>query len=599
VIFFDIETDGLLEELTKLHCIVLYDDATNTSLVYDPEHPENLTPILTKLSEAEAICAHYGIAFDVPALKKLFPWWSPKGKVVDTVIMGRLCYPDIKATDYGLWRKGILPGNLIGSHKLKAWGYRIGEYKGTFGETSDWSTWTPEMTTYCKQDVVVLAKLYKYLMENGKPSNESLNIELQVASIIFQQTINGVPFDIKKAEALYLTLKQRQEEVLKELQATFPPFYSKVKEFTPKADNKRFGYRAGCPMTKIERNEFNPASRHHIAHVLMKHKKWKPLEYTDNSGEPKIDETILAALPWPEAKLIAEYLMLDKRVGQLGNGKEAWMRWFNPKDGKIHGDVNTLGCVTGRMSHSKPNLGQVPASYSPYGIECRELFYAPPGYVMVGCDASGLEARNLGHYMAWYDDGAYAKVIVEGRKEDGTEIHSVNMRALGIASRDDAKTWFYAFMYGAGDGKLGAILGKGPLEGKRGKKRFLTALPALGKLTDAVKAAAKRGYLIGLDGRRLPVRSEHAALNTLLQSAGAVVMKKALCICYGRLIASGVEFYFVLNIHDEFQILTPIASARFVGETARQSIIDAGVFFDFKCPLDGEYKIGQNWAETH
>lgn len=482
---------------------------------------------------------------------------------------------------------------------MEAYGFRLGVLKGNFSKQTDWLEWSPEMSDYCEQDVVVTTKLYMKLLEKNY-SQEAIDLEHQVATIISQQEVNGVLFDVEAAKELYATLLKKREALRVELQNKFRPFYKKKgKEFTPKCNNKSSGYVAGCPMTKIELVEFNPASNQHIARVLKKIYDWGPTVFTEKSGDAKIDEEILQALPYHECRLLAEYQLLEKRLGMIAEGKQAWLKCVK-STGRIHGAVNTNGAVTGRMTHFSPNLAQVPASYSPYGKECRSLFIVPQGCKMVGCDASGIEARALGHYMAVYDGGVYADAAANGDKDKGTDVHSLNRDALGITSRDTAKTWFYAYLYGAGDEKLGSILSKGKDAGKKSRDKFLTALPSLKKLSDEVKKKVKQqGYLVGLDGRILSIRSDHSALNTLLQSAGAIIMKKALVFCDEELQKANLDYKFVLNVHDEFQIEVPEEQVEQVGAIAREAIIKSGEHFKLRCPMDGEFKIGNTWKETH
>jgi DNA polymerase-1 len=331
-----------------------------------------------------------------------------------------------------------------------------------------------------------------------------------------------------------------------------------------------------------------------------------------------VNEEGLKTIVHPEAKSLIRFLMVEKRLGQLAEGKEALLK--HVRAGKIHGSVNTMGAVTGRMTHSSPNISQTPACYSPYGTEFRALFSAIHGWVLVGCDADALELRDLAHFMALYDGGAYTRTVLEGDKKKGTDMHSVNARALGLdptkalrevlTGRDVAKTWFYAFIYGAGDEKLGMIITgvrnpkKNRTIGKAARASFMKNLPAMGKLINAVKATAKKnGFLKGLDGRRLHCRSEHAALNTLLQSAGAVAMKKALVILDANLQAAGlkpgVDYEFVANAHDEWQIECRPEVAEQIGGLAVGAIRSAGEHFGFRCPLDGQFKVGRTWADTH
>src|SRR5690606_12207499 len=248
-------------------------------------------------------------------------------------------------------------------------------------------------------------------------------------------------------------------------------------------------------------------------------KGWKPTELTP-SGKPKVDETILEALPYPEAKELSRYMLIQKRIGQLAEGDNAWLKKVD-RDGRIHGSIITNGAVTGRATHSNPNIAQVPKVGTEYGEECRGLFTARPGKtVLLGCDVSGLELRMLGHFMARHDNGEYGREVVEG------DMHTVNMNAAGLSDRNQAKTMIYGFLYGAGDSKLGSIIGRGRKAGAEMKRRLFKKVPALKQLVEGVQGAATRGHLVGLDGRLLHIRSPHAALNTLLQSAGALICKQ-------------------------------------------------------------------------
>jgi len=284
-------------------------------------------------------------------------------------------------------------------------------------------------------------------------------------------------------------------------------------------------------------------------------------------------------------------MMLGKRIAQI----ESWLEVVGA-DGRVHGRVITNGAVTGRMTHMKPNMAQIPNSGSPYGPECRQCWTVEEGNVLVGCDASGLELRMLAHYMK--DDG-YVRTVTEGSSKDGTDVHTVNQHAAGLPTRDSAKTFIYAFLYGAGASKIGSIVGGSAKEGQRLIDRFMAGTPALKRLRDKVAVYAAKGFVPGLDGRKIWVRSEHAALNSLLQGAGAIVMKKALVLLDRRIKELGVNAKFVANVHDEWQIECPEVYADVVGKVAVQSIIDAGLAYNLRCPLDGEYKVGRNWRETH
>jgi DNA polymerase I-like protein with 3'-5' exonuclease and polymerase domains len=488
------------------------------------------------LEEADCIVAHNIFDFDYPAIKKIFPLFNPK-KMIDTMVLARLVYPDVKGLDFAMRRKGLLPDEffkkgLAGTHKLEAYGYRFRERKGTFYETTDWQEWSPEMSDYCEQDVTVLIKLFEKVMSKN-PSPEAMRIEMKTQEIICRQHYHGIRFNIKEAEKLYLKILNERETLRKELTTLFPPFYKAGLKFIPKRDCRKrggewVGYVAGAECQKIKLAEFNPASNQHIYKMLMKKYNWKPVDFTP-TGEPKVTDEILESLEYPEAKPLARFLMLNKRCSQIAEGRQAWLKKVDEETSLIHGAINTMGAITRRMSHFNPNLAQVPAVYSPYGPECRGLFSpVKSGWVQVGIDADGLEACCQAHYLAPYDGGKFIRTILEGDKKKGTDLHSLNSKTLSL-TRDDAKTWYYAWLYGAGNKKLGAIAKKSSTYGAKMKGMFLAANPAMKQLIEDVQNKAKeKGYLLSLDKHPIKVRSLHSALNTLFQSAGAIVMKKAL-----------------------------------------------------------------------
>jgi DNA polymerase I-like protein with 3'-5' exonuclease and polymerase domains len=584
---------------------MIYDSETWKYERYDPANlPVSVG--IDRLQQADCICGHSVIDFDIPAIQKLYPDFEPQGQVIDTKVLSRLIWPNVRDLDFGAYQKGRLPQafmsyRLAGTHKLEAWGFRLHVYKGDFGKTTDWQKWTPAMSDYCEQDVAVTIRLYEKI-ESREYSKEASEIEHGVEKVLSRQHRNGICFKKEEGEKLYLDLLDIRERLREELTTLFPPFYKKGKEFTPKRDNSRLHYTEGATMTKIQLTDFNPASNQHIYMMLMKKYGWEPIELTPKSGEPKIDDDILGSLEYPEAKQLSKFLMLNKRIAQLAEGNQAWLKAVT-EEGKIHGSVNTMGAVTRRMAHFNPNLAQIPAVYSPYGKECRALFGPRPGWKQVGIDADGLEMACLGHFMAPFDNGEFIKVFKEGDKKQGTDRHSINAGILDL-SRDDAKTWFYAYIYGAGNGKLGAIAGKSTGYGKKLRTKFETGLPALGKLVEAVKSKARsHGYLLSLDKHPIPVRSLHSALNTLCQSAGAIIMKKALLILDRSLqdqdIMPGVDYEFLVNVHDEWQIECEPSLAETIGKLGCEAITKAGEHFNFRCPLTGSYDVGNNWAETH
>ena len=599
-IIFDLETDGLLPDVSKVHCMAMTVEGAKAAQVFANEDGYDcLEQGLEIMSRAEGLIGHNIIGYDLPVLNKVLGWKPSKHtEISDTLVVSRLAYSHMMTVDA---KKKYIPTKLYGSHSLKAWGYRLGMAKGDFNhETTDWSKFTDEMAGYCANDVALTSILFDHLRET-ECSDESIKLEHEFARIIQRQVENGFAFDVKKGQELYVSLLKRQEELGNGLRNSYGSWFVSEGEATPKVSNRKRGTSTGSTYTKIKRVDFNPNSRDHISRCLQQ-KGWKPGEFTPN-GKPKIDEAVLGGLQLPHCKELKEHFLISKRISQLAEGDNAWLKL--EKDGRIFGIVNTNGAITGRCTHSFPNVSQVPAGYSPFGKECRELFKASGNQVLVGCDADGLELRALAGYLTRYDNGRYVTAAVEGSSKKGTDIHSLHQKLLGLQSRDTAKTFFYAFIYGAGNEKLGKILGTTITGGKKARMKLLDGVDGLLKLTEAVKQAyRRRGHLIGLDGRRLYVRSEHSALNTLLQSAGAVLMKKALVLLDERLqflgLDPGDDYEFVANIHDEFQIECKERYAkRFIGPQAERAITRAGEYYEFGCPLSGTFKIGRNWAETH
>jgi DNA polymerase I len=573
---FDIETDGLLDDVTQIHCIVLKDINTNEMLLLRKEDA------LNKLSKAELIVGHNIIKFDIPVIKKLYPAFDFKGKIFDTLVATRLLFPDVKEKDF---QRKDFPRDCIGRHSLKAWGNRIGNYKAEFD--TDWKNYTPEMLEYCQQDVEVTYNLYK-MIEDIKYSQQAMDLEHSVAQLIYKQEVYGFSFNTDEAKKLYSKLNSRRLELENKLQEIFPPKIERT-PFVPKVNNKAKGYVKGEIYYKEKTVVFNPSSRQHIADRLIKMYNWKPTIYTDD-GKPKLDETILESLSYPPAQILCEHFLLDKRIAQLATGAQAWLK--HEKNDRIHGTCNTNSTVTARATHSYPNMAQIPSVSVPYGKECRKLFTVPIGKKLVGIDVSGLEVRMLAHYMAKYDNGNYAKVVLDG------DIHTETQTLAGLDNRDLAKRFYYCFLYGGGVKKIAEVTNKTVAEASKIKKRFLNNLPALNRLIENVQQASERGYLIGLDKRQVKVRSAHAALNTLLQSSGALVCKRWL-VEFDKVIKKIPEAQQVVWVHDEIQVECFEKNAEEVGQLAIKAIKDTGEYFNIRLPLTGEYKIGDNWSETH
>lgn len=597
-LLFDIETDGLLDELTTIHCAVFKNVETNE--VHRVVGLADILEDLRGLPKDVLLVAHNALGFDLPAIQKFLPEFNPK--ILDTLVCSRVIWSDLKERDFRMAdKKGpeYLNG-LRGSHSLKAWGQRLGILKGDFGETTDWKQFTPEMLEYCTQDVEVLHALFNLIQSKGYAPG-CLQLEHDFKRAMVQMERRGFTFNKTLGVELYAKLSAKRQALREELLKMHPGWYTDLKtpaywvdengnQYPTKGAGQKAKARGLTPgPPKQKHTEFNPGSRDHIARVFREKYSWEPKAFT-NEGKPQVDEKILKGLVYPEAKILSEFLELEKHIGQLAEGNQAWLKQVQD-DGRIHGEINTNGAVTGRCTHSKPNMAQVPAER-----DYRCLFQASPGMTLVGCDASGLELRCLAHYMAEYDNGAYAQELLHG------DIHTANQKAAGLPTRDNAKTFIYGFLYGAGDAKIGSIIGGSARRGKELRESFLSKLPALKKLTDRVKRQAKTGTLVGLDGRTLPVRSEHSALNTLLQSAGAVIVKKATVLFLEeaqRCSFGPADFGIVAHIHDEIQIESRPGIASEIGRIAAASMARAGDLLGLRCPIAGEYKIGPSWAETH
>jgi len=566
-----LDIESTLDHQT-IHLVVTKDIDTGDIKVW--KNPSGLNDYLSK---ATRLIAHHGIGFDFYHLNRL---WNTKiglKKTYDTLVASRLLEPT-KESGHSLESYG----KQLGIQKIDypaVWSWLMGRREEYPGECYDKPV-ENLLESYCIRDVEVLEKTYKFLtkeLEAKQFSEESIELEHQVAAIIAQQERNGFKLDTIHATCLLTDLKTKMAGIYEEMQERWPPVtLERVSEKTGKR-------------LKDEIVTFNPGSRKQIGEKLQE-LGWKPKKFTE-TGQPIVDEVVLMDVDLPEAKTIAQYLLLQKRIAQV----ESWLEAMG-SDGRVHGRVITNGAVTGRMTHSKPNMAQIPNAGSLYGPECRQCWTVENGNVLVGCDASGLELRMLAHYMK---DENYVRTVTEGSSKDGTDVHTVNQRAAGLATRDNAKTFIYAFLYGAGDAKIGSIVGGSARDGAVLKDKFLKQTPALARLLSTVSRYAAKGWVPGLDGRKIWVRSEHAALNSLLQGAGAIVMKKALVLFNDKIKANKWPVKMVANVHDEFQFEVPEKLAEVTGQAAKQSIVEAGVFFKLRCPLDGEYKYGRNWRETH
>lgn len=609
---FDIESNGLLDTVSRIWCIVIKDLDTGAVDRYnDQPIPRNIagniSEAVDRLCAASILVAHNGLDYDYRAILKVLGVDLGRHKIVDTMLLGRLINPE-----------------RSGGHSLESYGEEFGLPKG---DHSDFSQWSIEMEDYCVNDVEITYRCAQKFLRITADWGRSAELEHACAWVVLQQRDNGFGLDERAATELAATYLDEMNGLEAELRKAFPPIYVADKEFTPKKDLARMGYVGGARFTKIKIQEFNPGSGPQIEMRFRRKYGWKPRKFTDQ-GAAATDESVLKGLPYPEAAILARFARLDKQWGQIAAPKKkngtggGWLQ--HCVNGRVHGYVNTNGAVTGRMTHSKPNSANIDKE-----PKMRALWIPRIGWVLVGCDAEGLELRALGHYLAPYDGGAYARAVVEGKKEDGTDAHSLTKKIAGLYSRDSAKTLIYAMIYGAGDPKVGSIIvadareaGKYTAEDSphlfhKGKKKtnaqlgrevrakIETGITGLGQLKKAILSKVKRdGWIRGIDGRKLRIRSEHSALNTALQSCGGIAMKVALVILYDDLTAAGyvhgVDYAFCANVHDEWQIETPTHDmAEIVGKAAADAIRKAGESLNLRVPLAGAYAIGQNWSETH
>ena len=577
---FDIETDGL--QPTKIYCMSALDVDTKEQLNFPQSKIEEGVQLL---ESSDKLIGHNIIGFDIPAIKRLYGVDLMSKKIIDTLVLSRLFNP------------------IRASHGLKAWGNTLQFPKIEF---NDYSRYSDEMMKYCSQDVFVNYKVYEALKTESKGfTSESVNLEIETYKIITKQKDFGFTLNGRAVQELLAHFKIELAKAEEEVHRTFKP---KVIERSLKAQHTKGGIlsklgvdregnnarltkeeytilsKGANNVVRITEEPFNLGSRQQIGEYLQEF-GWKPKHFTP-TGQPKIDETVLSKVKdIPEAAIIARYLMLQKRIAQV----KSWLSFL--RRDRVHGSVISNGTITGRMAHRDPNLAQVPSVTSPYGKECSACWTVPRGYKLVGVDASGLELRMLAHYL---NDKEFINEILNG------DIHTANQARAGLESRTQAKTFIYAFLYGAGDAKIGSVVGGNKRTGRRIKQSFLDNFPTLKSLRHRItREAEENEYIKALDGRKIFIRSSHAALNSLLQGAGAIVMKRGLIILDEMLQENVVDAHVVANVHDEWQIETWHEDVDRLGQLAVNAIRQAGDYYKLNCPLDAEYKVGENWSETH
>ena len=595
----DLETDNLYDKVTKIHCLVLYDVQRKQTFTYGPD---DIASGLEHLARAHVLIGHNILFYDLPVIRKLYPFYTFRAaRVIDTLICTRLIWPKEKLYELDEEQYTEVPKGLRGSASLKAWGYRLADYKIDF---KDFSEYSEAMAEYCRQDVAVTTKLFEKVQKQNYPE-PALKLEHDFAGCIEAQVRTGFPFDVDAALDLVDNLRAKETELQAHLKEIFPPIEHK-EVFVPKVNNKTRGYVKGVPFEKVRLEEFNPGSRPQIVQRLQQKYGWEPSKSTQK-GNPVLDDDVLEQLPYPEAKPLAEYMLIEKRLGQIADGKNAWLKLVNNDTGCVHGDVITNGCITGRCSHRNPNMAQVPAAYSPYGKECRSLFHAPDGWELIGVDAKALELRCLAGYLAYWDNGEYARVVTD----ESIDIHVYNQERFGVATRDISKRLLYAVAYGAGALKAGTVIDPNEKNeivlrklGSTAINSFMDGVPALRKLKEHLaKTLQQNNWLRGLDKRILYCRSDFKALNVLLQSAGALIMKQVVINIHTDMdelgYVHGVDWQQAAMIHDEVQLACKPELTDTLRSVALDAFPKAQHFFNFRCPIDGDAKVGYTWFDTH
>lgn len=599
----DIETDSVEpDQVSKLWCVVLKDIDNGEVTTYTEE---NMGRLPSHLALANYIIGHNIICYDYLVIERFYPGCIAQHKIIDTLVLSRLL--KAKPND----------GN---GHGLEAWGARLETSK--LPSPSDFSVMSDELVAYCKQDVEITAKLYEYLTQWLDLDSPSVQTEMQIAWVCLDIQLNGFKYDHQKALVLKSELEQRLRDLDAEILRAFPPRPIPIREITPKATKYGTISKAnlprdwtdlsklsvGCPFTLIRWEEFNPNSSKQVVDRLNAG-MWKPTVFTDK-GTPRICEENLATVPRtaPEgARKLVERMLVASRVRTL----DQWAECYEVKDGRIHGRFNPIGTWTGRMAHRSPNMGNIAAEKSikyktPYlnklattlGGDMRSLWICDDGNWLVGCDAEGIQLRIFAHYI---NDPAFTKALIEGKKEDGSDPHSINATILRC-SRDSAKTFIYAFLLGAGSGKLAEILNCGRHEGERRKENFIEAYPGLQRLReDTIPADAKRGFFVGFDNRKVYCNDEHLMLAGYLQNGEAVIMKHANLLWRKQLNEEQIDYRQVNFVHDEWQ--TECRGGRglaeYVGRVQAKSIQTTGEALGLNCPMAGQFQIAKNWRDTH
>lgn len=609
--------------------------------------------LLAEIAKADIRVAHNGSDFDERVGRKLKPWFAKAcahGTDLDTVLISRLLYPSIGKQGPN---QHLVPPKLRNSHSLEAWGYRLGCHKDTAFAAGDWQTWSPAMQAYMKRDIPPLIRLFKFLM-GQKPSDRSVALEHDFARIIRRQEAWGFTFDASAAAELSAELQSKKLSLETELQDAYGEWWNASPEKTVKTSRsvkmtdfpdvtvRRFSkagkalapyvgppkisYEEGAVFTPIERIQFNPLSRKHVQLVLKRDHNWVPKTFTP-SGEAKVDDEVLRALPWPETKKLADLFFATKLLGYVSAGSKAWMTTMHREADEFrqHGRVMTIGAGSFRCAHMDPNMGQVPTRDPDYGHRARALFTARKDFRLFGFDGSAMQLRLLAHYLFPYDGGAFAKVFDSGESPHAytRDVIGTDIMGEGDIGKAKGKTTNYALVFGGGILRLGQIVIPNNPEAKqmatgRLVKERLNERFQLDTLKDALKTKVEeRRYLVGLDGRKCPIAQPRNGLAFLLQMGEAVVMRLALVIMDNWLKEAGlkcgvlpsgllrplhdVDYEFAANVHDEAQadVCPDPEVERIYRDCASRCVTEAGRQLGVRCILKSDVKDGETWADTH
>lgn len=629
----DVEADGL-DDYTKIHIICLRDEKDEVREIKPQQC--GISRAGERLREAIAgrtVIGHNILQFDIRVIKEILDVDISSSPILDTLVLSRLLRYD-----------------LAGGHSLESWGERLGIKKiGT--DITDWSKLTDEMVQRCHSDtripIGIVNHYRRFLVDPNWDA--SIQLEHHTASVCELMHETGFPFDVDKAKELYGELFREVQKLDQELLSAFPPIPKPDKEITPKLtksgtfslSNLRwfdgdFGtLYPGAPFTRLVWEEFNPGSPRQIVDRLNK-AGWKPTDKTKGHQEAlklgkklppekreffeqfgwKVSEENLSTLPdtAPEAaKTLRRRIVLASRLSDL----EEWLNLCK-KDSenvtRIYGHFNPIGAWTHRLSHAKPNLANIPVADhgksdpSEFEIEInrindtmRSLFGPRPNYRLIGTDADGLQMRVFAHYV---NDPDLTRALVEGKKENGTDIHSLHQRKLGepCKSRQDAKTFIYAWLLGAGVAKVAAILGCSFEDARRAVENFIESYPGLAELKRTIiPRDASKGFFVGLDGRKVVCDSEHLMLAGYLQNGEAIIMKGACREWMAELRRNKIDFELYTWPHDEWQTGVPDDSGiiSFVQRVQIDAIRHQADRLNLNCPLEGSSDVGNSWLETH